>query len=70
MFSRFLFGLGISIYAFSLFTANDEEKGANYHDELTAKSCMGVRALIDLQSGNPAWFCEDFYREKGWLIAQ
>ena len=70
MFSRFLLGLGISIYDFSPFTANAEEKGTNYHDELTAKSCMGARALIDLQSGYPAWFCEDFYREKGWLMAQ
>jgi len=68
MFSKFLFGLGISIYALSFFSANAE--GANYHNELTAKSCMGARALIDLQSGNPAWFCEDFYREKGWLMTQ
>ena len=38
----------------------------NYHD-LTKQSCMGARALIDLDHGHPAHFCKEFYRERDLL---
>ena len=30
-------------------------------------TCLGARAMKDLINGNPAYFCVDVYRSKGWL---
>ena len=64
---RYFLVLTIGIYATCSFPVNSEEVDADNYDQLTEQSCMGSRALIDLERGYPVWFCEDFYRQKSWL---
>jgi len=60
-------GIITSTFAIGPLPANGQEPSEEDIDKSTARSCMGARALIDLERGHPAWFCEDFYRQNGWL---
>ena len=64
---RFFLVLIIGIYVACSFPVRSEEVDSDKYDQLTEQSCMGARALIDLERGYPVRFCEDFYRQKGWL---
>ena len=61
---RYLFVLIISIYAACSFPVKSQEVDSGNYGQLTELSCMGARALIDLERGHPVWFCEDFYRQR------
>ena len=58
-------GMITSVFAIVPLPAKAQEASEEDIDEKTAQSCMGARALIDFERGHPAWFCEDFYRQKG-----
>ena len=64
---RYFLVLTIGIYVICAFAVKSEEVDPDNYDQLTEKSCMGARALIDLERGYPVWFCVDFYRQKVWL---
>ena len=67
MLHRLSVGLLASVITIApLPTMAEEDEGEDFR-ELTKQSCLGVRALIDLERGFPAAFCKDLYREKDWL---